>query len=65
MPKYVAFAGMAESDAENHLIAVWDRWRFACLFCHVLKKWFALSGPMFSAGLATLTAAAIYLYPLH
>ncbi len=50
MPKYaMAFAGMAESDALK-TISYYSMGSLVCvfIFAALLKKWFALSGPMFS-----------------
>ncbi|EAT3492176.1 MFS transporter [Salmonella enterica] len=66
MPKYaMAFAGMAESDALK-TISYYSMGSLVCvfIFAALLKKMVRpIWANVFNAGLATLTAAAIYLYP--
>ncbi len=65
MPKYaMAFAGMAESDAENHLLLQYGIVGLRVYFCRIAEKMVRpIWANVFNAGLATITAAAIYLYP--
>ncbi len=66
MPKYaMAFAGMAESDALK-TISYYSMGSLVCvfIFAALLKKWVRpIWANVFNAGLATITAAVIYLYP--
>ncbi|VUC81472.1 transporter [Salmonella enterica] len=61
----MAFAGMAESDALK-TISYYSMGSLVCvfIFAALLKKMVRpIWANVFNAGLATLTAAAIYLYP--
>lgn len=66
MPKYaMAFAGMAEADALK-TISYYSMGSLACvfIFAALLKKMVRpIWANVFNAGLATVTAAIIYLYP--
>ncbi len=55
---------MAESDALktiSYYTVLWDRWFCVFYFCYVLKMVRPIWANVFNTGLATLTAAAIYL----
>ena len=65
MPKYaMAFAGMSEAEAKNHLLLQYGLVGLCLYFCRTTEKMVRpIWANVFNSALATITAAIIYLYP--